>query len=307
MRSPRILVTPRSLSSAPAAAIEMLAAVGLESVFPPPGAQPSEQTLIELIPGCVGWIAGVEPIGEFVLRHATDLRVISRYGSGTSNIDTDATDARGIAVLNAPGANAQGVAELAIALTLDCLRSVSRSSQAIREGRWERHQGRELQGLSVVTVGLGAIGGRFAHAMTVLGAIVSAVDPVAAPCEGISLVRDLGDVVGQADVISLHCPATRDGAPLIGADMLARTRRGVILINTARAELVDDAALLMALNDGQVSHYALDAFRTEPPSPSELLEHPNVIATPHIGSYTTQAAERTLRASIDNLVQALRS
>lgn len=307
MEPRRVLVTPRSISSTPAAAIKMLAASGLEPVFPPPGRQPSEATLIKLIPGCVGWIAGVEPIGELVLRHAADLRVISRYGSGTSNIDSMAAEARGIAVVNAPGANAQGVAELAVALTLDCLRSVSLSSRALRAGRWERHPGREVQGLQVVTVGLGAIGQRFASAMTALGASIIAVDPVAAPRPGIALVRDLGEAIGQADVVSLHCPAPRDGVPLIGADLLARARRGVIVINTARAELVDDGAILAALNAGQVGAYALDAFRTEPPEPSALLDHARVIATPHIGGFTTEAGERTLRASVDNLVRALRS
>jgi D-3-phosphoglycerate dehydrogenase len=306
MVRPRVLVTPRSLSSAPAKARALLAVNGLEPVFPPPGDQPSLQTLIDLLPGCVGWIAGVEPIGDAVLQHAGDLRVISRYGSGTDKVDMTAAEAHDITVLSAPGANAQGVAELAVAFTLDCLRSVSASSQALREGRWERHQGREIRGLFVVTVGLGAIGQRYSDAMTALGATVCAVDPVVTPRAGIRLVGSLDEVVHEVDVISLHCPVRRGEGPLIGADLLSRARTGVVLVNTARAELVDEEALLAALDDGRVGWYAVDAFHTEPPPPSKLLRHPHVLPTPHIGAYTTQAAERTLQAAVDNLVEGLR-
>lgn len=305
MRAHRVLVTPRSLTSEPRAARDLLSTHGLDAVFSAGGTQPSEQTLAHLLPGCVGWIAGVEPIGQSVLRHATDLRVISRYGSGLSNVDLSAAQARGICVVAAAGANAQGVAELAVALTLDGIRSVSVSAQALREGRWERHQSREIHGLTVVIVGFGAVGQRYAKAMAALGATITAVDPFAATPD-IALVRDLAQVINSADVISLHCPPPSGGKHVIGRDELAQTRPGVIIVNTARAELVDDDAMLEGLNSGQVGMYAVDAFRTEPPEPSDLLQHPRVIATPHIGGFTVEATDRTLRASVDNLVKALR-
>jgi phosphoglycerate dehydrogenase-like enzyme len=231
--------------------------------------------------------------------------VISRFGAGTSNVDISAAEARGIKVLNAPGANAQGVAELALALTLNCLRSITASSEALRDGRWERRQGREVAGLSVLVLGFGAIGQRYATAMVALGAKVTAIDPIAPAHPAVVVVRDIADMIGAADVISLHCPPAPDGSAFVDAALLSRARRGVIVVNTARAELVEDKALLAALDDGRVGSYAVDAFRIEPPAPTELLRHPRVTATPHIGAFTAESAERTLLASVDNLVRAL--
>jgi D-3-phosphoglycerate dehydrogenase len=301
----RILVTPRSLSSSPRAVSDLLQPYGLEPVFPSAGETPTREALIEVLPDCIGWIAGVETIDAAVLEHATKLRAISRFGSGTNNVDIPAASRLGISVLSAPGANAQGVAELALALTLDSLRSVSSSSRALRESRWEREQGREISSLSVLVVGLGAIGMRYAKAMAALGARVTGVDPLASAPTGIPIIPRLEDAIESADVISLHCPVPPDAAPIVDQALLERAQRGVIIVNTARAELVDESALLIGLNAGRVGHYAVDAFRIEPPPPSDLLRHPRVIATPHIGAYTVESTERTLHAAITNLVGAI--
>ena len=305
MNNKRVLVTPRSLTSSPNATIELLSAHNLIGVFSEPGVQPSEDELAELLPGCAGWIAGVESIGETTLNHADVLRVISRYGSGLSNVDLSAAQSRNISVVPCTGTNSQGVADLALAHTLNCLRSISLSSNELRTGSWARYMGREIHGLSIVVVGLGAIGRRYAFAMRALGARISAVDPIASETVGIRVYRDLRDIVQKADVVSLHCPPAPDGIPLIGDDILNSTLPGLILINTARAELVNDDAVLRALASEQLSFYALDTFRTEPPPLSELLLHPRVIATPHIGGLTTQSMDRTLRKSVKNIVEVL--
>ena len=305
MNTNRVLVTPRSLTNSPNATIELLLSHGLETVLSKPGVQPSQEELARLLPGCVGWIAGVETINEETLVAADLLRVISRYGSGLSNVDLSATKSRKITVVASTGTNSQGVAELALAHTLNCLRSISLSSTEMRAGNWERYMGREVYGLSVVVVGLGAIGRRYAFAMRALGARVSAVDPIAPFTEDIRVSRDLKELIGKADVVSLHCPPPADGIPIIDDEILNLAPPGLILINTARAELVNDDAIIRALSSGQLSFYTLDAFKSEPPPQSDLLMHPRVMATPHIGGLTKQSMERTLHTSVTNLVDAL--
>ena len=306
----RILVTPRALSRDPGNVINLLQGLALVPVLGPAGQQPSREELVALLPGCQGWIAGVETIDRFVLEQAVDLRVISRFGTGVDGIDLPAADRLGIQVRTARGANARGVAELALSMTLSALRGIPEASAALREGRWSRRMGREVEGLAVSTIGYGAIGQSFTRLMSALGADVSVVDPFFEPAAIEALeVQQLPDVAtafAHSDVVSLHCPTPDDGQPIVTDTTLLSVRPGCILINTARAELVEDGAVLAALQDGRLSWYAVDAFSTEPPTQSQLLQHPRVLATPHIGAYTEQAVDRTLRMSVEELVKGLR-
>jgi D-3-phosphoglycerate dehydrogenase len=310
MSGDRVLVTPRALTRKPLKAIDLLQQVGLTAVLGPAGQQPTSGELVALLPGCQGWIAGVEAIDRHVLEHAPDLRVISRFGTGVDGIDLRAAEHRGIEVVTARGANALGVAELALALTLSALRDVPEARSALREGRWSRSLGREVAGLSVSAIGYGAIGQSFARLMSLLGANVSIVDPLLEPsaheASGLQRLPDIGTAFECSDVVSLHCPTPVDGHPIVTDWALSSVRPGCILINTARAELVDDDAVLAALKDGRLGSYAVDAFSTEPPVQTELLQHPRVLATPHLGAYTEQAVDRTLRMSVAELVKGLR-
>lgn len=304
--APRILVTPRSLTADGLDVVDDLQPLrdrGFDLVGPRPGRLPTEDELLELLPGCVGWLAGVERIGEHVLKSAPDLRVISRNGAGTDAIDLDAAARAGVAVVRAQGANAQGVAELALTLVLCSLRHVPAAASALRDGRWARIQGAEIAERTVGIVGLGAVGTRTAAIFTALGAHVVGYDPVAVDPAVESLGLD--ELLGVADVISLSCPPQRDGRPMITAERLSRVRPGTVLINTARSALVDDEAVLAALEDGTLSTYAVDAFDGEPPEPSALLRHERVIATPHLGGYTTTSVRRATMMAVDNLIAAL--
>jgi len=304
----RILVTPRSLTQGDLdsiAELQPLRIAGYELVSAPAGRTPTEDDLLALAPGCVGWLAGVERIPASVLAAATDLRIIARNGVGTDNVDMTAAAGAGVAVTTAAGANAQGVAELALTLALVCLRQVPWSSAAVRSGGWDRWPAKEVSEITVGIVGLGAIGRKVKAAFSALGATVIGYDPYTS-AEGIRLVG-LDDLVASADVVTLHAPPPDDGSALIDAARLARFSEGAILVNTARASLVDDRALLAALEEGRLSAYAVDAFETEPPEVTPLLLHGRVIATPHIGAYTSASVSRATTMAVNSLLNNLKN
>ncbi|GAA4668600.1 NAD(P)-dependent oxidoreductase [Amycolatopsis dongchuanensis] len=300
----KILVTPRSLTKAGLDGVPELAPLteaGYELVPGPAGRLPAEEDLLDLVPGCGGWLAGVERITDRVLAAAPELQVISRNGAGTDAIDLDAARARGVRVERAAGANAQGVAELTLALTLCALRDVPWSAASVRSGGWSRAQGRELADVTVGVVGLGEIGRRVASAFRALGARVLGYDPFVSTSDAVSL----DELFGRSDVVTLHCPPPSDGKPLVTADLLDLAPRGAVLVNTARSVLVDDDAVHAALEGERLSAYAVDAFDTEPPELTPLLRHERVLATPHIGGYTDASIRRATAAAVANLLAVL--
>lgn len=300
----KILVTPRSLTRGPAPEVDCLRAAGFEVVLAPAGRQPTEDELVALVPGCVGWLAGVEPITPRVFAAADVLRAISRNGAGVDNVDAAAASAHGVEVLRAAGANARGVAELAITLMLSSLRAVPATAAALRAGAWERTLGREAAGLTLGVLGAGAIGRQVLALAAAFGMDVVASDPYPAADLGVDVVT-VDELFARADVVSLHAPGSPDGTPVVDARVLAGAREGLVLINTARAGLVDDDAVLAALESGRLSGYAVDVFDPEPPAPSPLLAHPGVIATAHIGGFTGESVARAASAAVDNLLAVL--
>lgn len=303
--SEKIAVTPRSLSSAGHPALSLLTDRGYEIVFPAPGKAPSETELLSSVPGCVGWLAGVEPIGARVIAAADGLRVISRNGTGIDNIDLPAAEARGIRIEKAQGANARGVAELAITLMLSAFRQVPWSDAKLRAGDWQRRVGIEAKDRTLGIVGCGAIGRQVAELAIGLGMNAVGYDPLPSNAFRRPGFRyaPLAEVFAVADALTLHCPP--GDAPILDAASLATMKRGVTVVNTARAELIDDDAILAALDSGQVAVLATDVFRTEPPAPSALLAHDRVIQTPHAGGLTEESVERATRAAIENILKVL--
>lgn len=303
----RILITPRSLTAEPGSEIERLKTAGFEIVLGPAGRQPSEAELKALLPGCAGWLAGVEPVSPAVIEAADALRIISRNGVGTDNLPLELLARRGIEVAVARGANATGVAELTIGLMFAALRHIPATDAGIKAGRWPRMKGREIAALTVGVIGCGAVGRRVAEMVAALGACVAVHDP-ADPDLNIapSRLRRLpcADVFACTDIVSLHCPP-QGAAPLADEAMLARMQSGAILVNTARASLVDAAAVLAALQDGRLGGYATDVFEDEPPTDMALAAHPRVIATAHIGGFTAQSVERATRQAVDSLIELL--
>lgn len=304
----RILVTPRSLTARPGDKLAALEAAGFELVFSPAGRQPSEAELVALVPGICGWLAGVEPITSRVLDAASDLQVISRNGTGIDSIDLAAAESRGITVMTAAGSNARAVAELTIALMLAGLRNLPESLAGMKDGEWTRREGRELAAATLGLVGCGAIGRRVARIAGAFGARIRAhdvrPDPGFHPADDFAYV-DLDALVAESTVVSFHTPADPDAPPLFDADRLGRLPRGAGIVNTARASLVDETALLAAIEDGQVGWYATDVFDREPPGLTPLVAHPRVIVTPHVGAFTVESGREAVRVAVDNLIAAL--
>lgn len=302
----KIAVTPRSLSRVGHPALEALTRAGYEVVFPTPGRQPTIDELRRFLPDCVGYLAGVEPIPGDVLAQCPSLKVISRNGVGVDTIDLAAARALGIAVEKAAGANSRGVAELAISLMLAGLRHVPWSDQQIKQGRWSRREGIEISGRTLGVVGCGQIGKTVVQMAVGLGMAALGYDlypdPVFAETRRFSYV-DINTLLSQADVVTLHCPPAE--RPLIDAAALDRMKPGAYLINTARAALVDNQAVVQALDSGKLRGFATDVYDREPPELTPLLSHERVIATPHAGGLTEESIERATEAAVENLLKVL--
>lgn len=301
--SGRILVTPRSLTkTGKHPALELLRRAGFALEFCSAGVSPSEEELMRLLPGCTGYLAGVEPITARVLAEARDLKVISRNGTGVDNIDLAAAQQLGIRVCRAEGANARGVAELAIGLMLALARAIPASDRVIKAGGWDRFQGFELEGKTLGLVGCGRIGrlvAKMASGMD-MKILVHDVVPVA-DFRNVSLEQ----LLAEADIISLHCAPSADGKPLLEATRLAGIKRGALLINTARSGLLDEVSVLAALESGQLGGLASDVLAGEPPVNRDLARHPRVIVTPHSGAFTSESVDHAVTQAVDNLIGAL--
>lgn len=300
--SARILITPRSLTKGGHPLLDRLRAAGYEVGFCAAGKSPAEEELIALLPGCVGWLAGVELISVRALEAARELKVISRNGTGVDNIDLAMAQRLGIRIRRAEGANARAVAELAIGLMLALARAIPTSDRAIKDGRWERQTGFELEGKTLGVIGAGRIGRLVAKMAVGLDMRVVAHDVV--PAAGLTILP-LEEVFAMSDVISLHCPPRSDGRAVVDAAALARMNRGALLINTARAGLLDEAAVLAALESGQLGGLASDVLEGEPPANRRLAEHPRVIVTPHAGALTRESVDRAVSIAVDNLLDEL--
>ena len=305
----KILVTPRSISANGHPALAKLQVAGYEVLFCSPGVQPGEQDLLAALPGCVGMLAGVEPISATVLESAGRLKAISRNGVGVNSIDLDAAARLNIKVFNTPGANARGVAELTWGLLLAMVRAIPFGDAAFKAQTWKRKKGIELADKTLGLIGCGSIGKLVAGYALAFGMKVLAFDPYRDesfnPSEAFDYVDSINDILTQSDVISLHCPPARDESPLIDASAIAAMKKGVFLVNTARAELLDEKAVRDALDSEQIAALGLDVFSPEPPDDWTLAAHPRVVATAHVGGFTNESVDRAVEMAVDNLLAYL--
>jgi D-3-phosphoglycerate dehydrogenase len=231
-----------------------------------------------------------------LLDSSRQLKVIGRAGVGVDNIDLDAATRKGVAVVNTPGANAVAVAEHTLGLMLAMARHLVRADGLTKAGRWEKKalQGTELRGKTLGIVGLGRIGMEVARRARAFGMVLVGHDPFVSSAvareQGIRLVA-LDEVYGEADYLTLHVGLTPQTAGMISAAAIEKMKRGVRLVNCARGELVQTAALIEALKSGHVAAAALDVFEEEPPTNPALLALQNLILTPHIAGSTNEAQE----------------
>jgi D-3-phosphoglycerate dehydrogenase len=231
-----------------------------------------------------------------LLKAAPKLRIVGRAGTGVDNIDVAAASARGVLVVNAPGANSISVAEIACALMLSLARPIPAADKAMKDGKWEKKRflGTEVRGKTLGIAGLGRIGQEVAERARAFGMKIVAHDPYISPeiAErlGVQLLS-LDDLIAVSDFLTLHLPSTPETRHLLNDARLAKAKKGIRIINTARGELVDEAALKRAIESGQVGGAALDVFEKEPPADWSLAQMPQVVATPHIAASTEEAQE----------------
>ena len=229
-----------------------------------------------------------------LIEAAPKLRVIARAGTGVDNVDVPAATARGILVMNAAGASSVSVAELALALMLSLARPIPAADASMKRGEWEKKKfmGAELRGKLLGVIGFGRIGREVAARARAFGMDIVAYDPFiaarAAGAAGVALV-ELDELLARADFITLHMPALPETRHVINAERLARCKKGVRIVNTARGDLIDESALADAIESGHVAGAGLDVFESEPPPDKRLTTLPQVVATPHIAASTNEA------------------
>lgn len=300
---PAILVTAADLAPQAIARLS-----DYEMVFA--GKAPSDDDIVGLCKAHdpVAIIVRYGKVGAAAMDAAPSLKVVSKHGSGTDTIDKAAAQARGIQVVAAAGANAAAVAEQALALLLACAKSVVTLNERMHAGHWDKatHKSVELEGRTVGVIGLGAIGQRFARMADAMGMRVLGFDPYAKQLPAYVQVADLDTIWREADAISLHCPLTADNAGFINAQTLSACKQGVILVNTARGGLIDEAALLDAVHTGRVASAGLDSFAVEPmTAPHPFHGEPRITLSPHIGGVTADAYVKMGVASAQNALAVL--
>lgn len=306
---PVVLVTTRSFSSGALDLDGELAVAGLR-VLRGPGDHDLDLIADEL-PRVVAWIAGSAPVTAAMLDRLPALRIVARYGVGVDAVDVGAAADRGILVSNTPGANSSAVADHTLALLLAALRRVPQGDRGVRSDDWRVQRAREVSGLTVGIAGFGRIGRGVAERLSGFGCEVRVADPflddTVLTAAGV-IPSTFAELAARCDVVSLHAPGER---PLVDAEWLATAREGLVLVNTARAVLVDDAALADALRSGRVAAYASDTPPAEPglPPESPLLDADLAdctVFTPHSAAQTVQAVDGMGRGAVDAVLAVRR-
>ncbi len=300
----RVAIGPSSFAAEDKTPLGMLESAGIEVVPNPFGRRLTEEEIIEHLSGVDGLIAGLEPLNRRVLSSAPQLKAIARVGIGMDNVDLEAAKELGIKVSNTPDEPAKAVAEMTVAALLALCRGLVPANAGLHKGDWQKSIGLGLAGLRVLLVGYGRIGRRVGKLLRAFGAEILVADPFLDKnsLDAGERYVTLDDGLQEADVISLHA----SGAELLlGADEFAKMRDGVILLNSARAELVDEAALIKALECGEVRSAWCDVFWQEPYQ-GPLLTFDQVLLTPHMATYTRQCRPAMEVAAVENLLRDMK-
>ena len=290
--APRVLISDALSEDA----VKVLERRGIAVTFDPKlGKDP--EALRAALPGHQGWaVRSASKATAQMIAAAPALKVIGRAGIGVDNVDIPAATAAGIAVMNTPFGNAVTTAEHAIAMMFALARQIPQANESTHQGKWEksRFMGAELYGKTLGLIGCGNIGSIVADRAQGLHMKVVAYDPFLTAERATELgveKLELAELMGRADFVSIHTPLTDQTRNIVSAETLSKARRGLRLINCARGGLVDEAALLDALESGQVAGAALDVFETEPATENPLFGRDDVVCTPHLGAATTEAQE----------------
>lgn len=284
--------------------VERLEDAGCEVRLNPYGRPLTPVEIVEHAKDADVIILGNDRLDSATIGKLPNLKLVVRHGAGLDNIDFSEFDKREIAVANTPGANKEETADLTFALILDLARMMTQSINQLKGGVWNKIPGRSLYGKTIGIIGVGAIGMAVASramgfGMDILGNDIVQRDEAAR--YGL-LYTSLNELLSASDIVTIHVPLTSATKNLIGARELKRMKPGALLINTARAGVVREAALEKALMSGHLGGYAVDVYAKEPPNPIPYMSLPNVLTTPHIGSSTMEANLRMGDMAVDNIL-----
>ena len=303
----KILVSTSTFGEFDGAPLEKLKSNGFDVVVNPYRRKLQPQESIDLMRDAQGLIAGTESLNQDILRRASGLKVISRVGVGLDNVDLTAAKEFGIKVVSTPAAPTEAVAELALGLMIALARRVVEADRSMRQGNWKPLMGILLAGKTLGIAGLGRIGKRLAQLAQPFGMRLLAYEPfpdAAFVSQYQIRLVSLAELFANADILSLHVPLTPETRGLIRRESLALMKPTALLINTCRGEVVDESALLAALESDRLGGAALDVY-TEEPYQGPMTENSKIILTAHMGSYAKEARIQMEHEAVDNLIKVL--
>lgn len=299
----RILIGPSSFAATDKTPLDRLIVAGYEVIDNPYKRKLTKKELLDLLDdNVVGLIAGLETIDREVLEK-TRLQVVSRVGAGLSNVDLAAARDLGVGVFNTPAAPTNAVAELTVGAMLSLLRMIPQMNQALHDRQWQKKIGLQLQGKTVAVIGFGRIGRRVAELLSPFRVNILVVDPNLdeSACAGYKKLT-LWTALPEADIVTIHSSGQDC---LIAEKEFSLMKKGSYLLNVARGGVISESALVRAIEDGTLAGAWLDTFGEEPYS-GPLCSFPNVILTPHAGSYTAECRLQMENEAVDNLLNYLK-
>lgn len=307
----KILVSASHFDTFCREAWELLEANGHEVIYDPAREFPaySLDELKTIIPDVDAALIGMDIYNDEVFQMAPKLKAVAKFGVGVDNIDGEAAKKYGIKVLNAPGQNSNGVAELAVGFMVDLLRKVVPLHEDVKGGKWTRFIGTEIKGKTVGLLGFGAIAKLVAKKLSAFEVSVMAYDlyPDEAAAKEFNVrLTDFEEVIKNSDILSLHIPATAENHHMFNDELFSKMKKGSIIINTARGALIDTEALARALKSGHIKGAGLDAFEPEPlPRDAAILACENIILTPHTASETMESYRNVSLCTVKDIIAVL--
>jgi len=299
----KIAIGPSSFAAVDQAPLNLLQENGLEIIPNPFNRKLTENEIIDHLKGVHGLLAGLEPLNHNVFAHCPDLRAIARVGIGMDNVELDAAANAGIIVSNTPDGPTDAVAEMTLAASLTLARNINSSNNAMHQKKWVKTIGVGIKNTNVLIIGYGRIGSKVSKLFRAMGAHIFVCDSIISQNElgfDEELVT-LEDGLKSADIITLHADGDN---PILTETEFDNIEKGVIILNSARGNLIDENALINALDSGQVSSAWLDVFWNEPYT-GKLTQFEQVLLTPHISTYTIQCRREMELAAANNLLRDL--
>ncbi len=296
----KILIGPSSFADLDSSPMERLIEAGFDVIDNPFKRRLTKSELLDLLKNEVkGLIAGLEPLDREVFEKS-NLKVISRCGSGMSNVDIDAAKKLGIKVRNTPDGPTAAVAELTLGALLSMLRMIPQMDKELHEGKWTKKIGWQLENKTVAIIGFGRIGRRLSSLLAPFNIKIFVVDPYFKEQPDGIILSSLEEALAQADIITLHSSGEDC---ILGDNEFNIIKQGAFLLNAARGSLIDEGVLISALKDGRIAGAWIDTFKDEPYT-GPLAKFPQVILTPHVGSYTLECRKGMEMESVENLIKA---